>query len=100
MENPLDDAAHADRCANVLKAVAHPLRLRIVAALCQGERHVSRLAELLGASQSTISQQLRILRMNGLVAAVRRDGYVHYSLTEPRLHELVNCVGGCKAAQR
>ncbi len=90
-----DDAERAEHCANVLKAVAHPLRLRIVAALCQGEAHVNALAERLGASQAIVSQQLRILRMHGLVEARRADGFARYRLLEPNLRTLVACMDRC-----
>ena len=90
-----DDLGRAEHCANVLKAVAHPLRLRIVAALCQGEEHVSALAERLGASQAIVSQQLRILRMHGLVEPRRIDGFAWYRLLEPNLKTLVACMDRC-----
>jgi ArsR family transcriptional regulator len=90
-----DDADRAEHCANVLKAVAHPLRLRIVAALCQGEEHVNALAERLGAGQAIVSQQLRILRMYHLVGARRADGFAWYRLLEPTLKTLVGCMDRC-----
>lgn len=90
-----DDARRAEHCANVLKAVAHPLRLRIVAVLCQGEEHVNALAERLGASQAIVSQQLRILRMHGLVEPRRADGFAWYRLLEPNLRSLVACMDRC-----
>ena len=90
-----DDLDRAEHCANVLKAVSHPLRLRIVAALCQGEEHVNALAERLGASQAIVSQQLRILRMHGLVGVRREDGFAWYRLLEPNLKSLVACMDRC-----
>ncbi len=90
-----DDTDRAEHCADVLKAVAHPLRLRIVAALCQGEEHVNALAERLGATQAIVSQQLRILRMHRLVEARRSDGFAWYRLLEPNLRTLVACMDRC-----
>jgi len=89
------DVARAVQVADILKAVAHPLRLRIVAVLCEGAITVNALAERLGASQAIVSQQLRILRMHRLVIAVRRNGHASYRLLEPRLRDLVTCVEGC-----
>lgn len=89
------DAARADHVAEVLKAVAHPLRLRIVASLCEGEQHVGALAEKLGASQAIVSQQLRILRSHGLVAATRSGGFARYRLVEENLRGLVRCMEKC-----
>jgi ArsR family transcriptional regulator len=89
------DAARAAHLAEVLKAVAHPLRLRIVALLCQGEAHVTALVDALGAPQPLVSQQLRILRAQGLVAASREDGFAWYRLAEPALRDLVCCMEKC-----
>jgi ArsR family transcriptional regulator len=81
--------------AEVLKAVAHPLRLRIVASLCQQEENVGALAEKLSASQAIVSQQLRILRSHRLVAARRQGGYARYRLVEQNLRGLVKCMEKC-----
>ena len=85
----------AGHLADVLKALAHPARLRIVAILCEGEESVIGLAERLDLKQAIVSQQLRILRMSGLVAATRQDGFSRYALAEPRLRDLVACLEGC-----
>jgi ArsR family transcriptional regulator len=92
------DVARAVQVADILKAVAHPLRLRIVAVLCAEEISVNALAARLGASQAIVSQQLRILRMHRLVIAVRQNGHATYRLLEPRLRDLVRCVEGCARA--
>ena len=89
------DGERGAHVAEILKALAHPIRLRIVAILCEGDQHVSALAERLACKQAIVSQQLRILRMRRLVAVVRRGGFSHYRLAEPRLRELVHCVAGC-----
>jgi DNA-binding transcriptional ArsR family regulator len=89
------DPAKAVHCADILKAVAHPLRLRIVAILCQGPENVTGLAERLGESQAIVSQQLRILRMRGLVGAERENGFAEYRLLEPNLRDLVGSMERC-----
>ncbi|MBI5482118.1 MAG: winged helix-turn-helix transcriptional regulator [Deltaproteobacteria bacterium] len=94
------DVARAAQVAEILKAVAHPLRLRIVAVLCKGDITVNALAERLGAGQAIVSQQLRILRMHRLVVAVRQHGHASYRLLEPRLRDLVTCVEGCAHSMR
>lgn len=89
------DPARAAHLAEVLKAVAHPLRLRLVAILVEGDANVSELAERLGAEQAIVSQQLRILRHNGLVAADREGGFATYRLVERNLEGLVDCMEHC-----
>jgi len=85
----------AGKAVRIFKAVAHPLRLRIVARLCEGAEHVTAMAEALEQPQSIVSQQLRILRMSGLVEASRQNGLQVYRLAEPRLVDLLRCVQGC-----
>lgn len=94
----LIDDTRAERAAEVLKAVAHPLRIRIVALLCRGERHVNGLADDLATPQPIVSQQLRILRARGLVAATRDNGFARYRLAEPALRDLVCCMERCERA--
>ena len=91
------DAQRASSVADTLKALAHPVRLRIVALLCEGDENVSGLAKRLGHKQAIVSQQLRILRMARLVGTSRDHGFARYTLTEPRLRELVRCFEGCPA---
>ena len=86
---------HCERVVEILKAIAHPLRLRIVAHLCDEETNVTALARALEVNQAIVSQQLRILRMSGLVGASRQGGYAVYRLTEPHLQDLVACMEQC-----
>ncbi len=90
-----EGAGRAAHLAELLKAVAHPLRLRIVAILAQADANVSQLAERLDAPQPIVSQQLRILRGHGLVAADRRHGFATYRLVERNLEGLVACMERC-----
>jgi len=95
-------AFEQDKCrlvVEMLKVIAHPLRLRIVAVLVDGESHVSGLARTLGVGQARISQQLRILRMSGLIASRRDSGFVVYRMLEPHIKELLQCVEGCCSAR-
>jgi len=89
------DPKKAEHIAEVLKAVAHPLRIRIVAVLCAGEETVGDLAERVEAPQPIVSQQLRILRTQGLVAVTRAGGFARYRIAEPALHDLVCCMEKC-----
>jgi ArsR family transcriptional regulator len=95
----LRDPGRALRVAEVLRAVAHPVRLRIVALLGEGDAHVAEIARALRASQASVSQQLRILRLHGLVSATRRNGFARYTLAEPALRDLTRCVERCDGAR-
>jgi ArsR family transcriptional regulator len=90
-----DDVELSEHLADILKALAHPARLRIVAALCEGAENVGALAARLGLEPAIVSQQLRILRMSGLVESSRSEGFALYRLARPRLKELVSCLQKC-----
>jgi ArsR family transcriptional regulator len=83
--------------AQVLKALGHPARLRITAFLCvAGEKTVSEIHEALDLPQSTVSQQLASLRLNGLVTARKAGGFRHYSIAIPQLRDLMVCLSKCR----
>ena len=70
--------------AALLKALSHPVRLRIVEVLSGGELCVKRLEEILGVPQPTVSQHLARLKVVGLVESERRGHLVCYRLSEQR----------------
>lgn len=96
------DGPRAQALAEVLKAVAHPLRLRLVALLAHAPHCVSEMSDALETKQAIVSQQLRILRMHRLVTAEHEGGRVVYRLEEPQLRHLVDCMEHCSVvpAQR
>ena len=81
ISDELETMAHKAREASeFLKALAHEARLVILCILSEGEKTVGELESLLDQRQSTVSQQLARLRLDGLVTT-RRDGKnVHYRL--------------------
>lgn len=75
--------ANADAAGQLLKALANPDRLLLLCQLSQGERNVSELEALLAIQQPTLSQQLAVLRREGLVDT-RRDGkQIFYRISSP-----------------
>lgn len=76
-----------------LKALAHPLRYRILAALSEGERNVGEIEEACGIGQPALSQQLAVLRQAGLVDHRRDARLVYYSLDEGALAGLRDAIG-------
>ena len=78
--------------ADVLKAMAHPVRLGVIEVLANGERTVTELYEELGCSQSMMSQQLKILSQQKLVA-IRKEGTQKYcSLCNRDFLKLFDCM--------
>jgi ArsR family transcriptional regulator len=84
----LEMAARNERMARLFHALSDPTRLRICAALRQGEQCVCNLMDVLDAQQSRLSFHLKTLKDAGLVQD-RRDGrWVHYSLDPKALEEV------------
>ncbi|HJW71690.1 MAG TPA: metalloregulator ArsR/SmtB family transcription factor [Geothrix sp.] len=67
---------------DTLKVLAHPVRLRIVGLLRDGELCVCEVAEVLGLAPSTVSEHLTGLRRTGLVREWKVGRWVHVALAE------------------
>ncbi len=80
--------ADFDGASELLRALAHPVRLRIIELLSSGELCVKRLEELLGIPQPSVSQHLRRLKYGGLIESERRGHLVCYRLVEERAAEI------------
>ncbi|MFY9252263.1 MAG: metalloregulator ArsR/SmtB family transcription factor [Fuerstiella sp.] len=74
------DVFQADYCAERLKALSDPHRLRIVDALRYGEMSVSDIAELLEAEVVTISHHLKIMKHAALVEVRKQGRFMYYRL--------------------
>lgn len=76
--------------AEFFKALAHPLRIRILDELRKREVNVDDLGSPLDVEQSNLSQQLAVLRTRNILAA-RKDGQnVYYSVRDPQLFDLLD----------
>jgi len=86
------DQARIERAADVLKTVAHPLRLRIVELLEWGEKSVTELKDLLGVTQPLTSQHLSQMRMRGVLGSRREGTLVYYSIANPDVVKVIHCI--------
>ncbi len=89
-ENALPNltGAQAFQLAELFRALSDTSRVRIIAALLEGEVNVSALAELVGISESAVSHQLRTLRQMRLVRARKQGREVYYSLDDDHVVDL------------
>ena len=76
--------------AEFFKALAHPLRIAILDGLRPGELTVGGICNKLGVEQSTVSQQLAILRNRNLVHSRKAGPNVYYSVRDPELFCLLD----------
>ena len=82
----------AREASEFLKAMSHESRLVLLCILSEGERSVGELEDILGERQSTVSQQLARLRLEGLVQT-RRDGKtIYYSLAGENVRIILNAL--------
>jgi DNA-binding transcriptional ArsR family regulator len=82
------DSLQSAACAEQLKALSEPIRIRIVDALRQGPLAVSDLAELLEAEMVTISHHLGILKHADIVEAERDGRFIYYRLRDDVLQRV------------
>jgi DNA-binding transcriptional ArsR family regulator len=76
--------------ARFFRALAHPTRIRILEILVRGERTVHELQETLELGQPIVSQQLAVLRNQGIVAAEKEGLSVRYTLRDPLIADLLD----------
>jgi DNA-binding transcriptional ArsR family regulator len=93
MSPELDEMMRSARKASdFLKALSHENRLLLLCLLSEQERSVSDLEEILAMRQSSVSQQLARLRLDGLVSA-RRDGKsVYYSIADDSVRRMITVI--------
>lgn len=75
--------------AEFFKALAHPLRIRILEILCEGDKTVNELQTILGSEGSAVSQQLAVLRNKNVVYGLKDGTSVIYSLRDPLIKDLL-----------
>jgi DNA-binding transcriptional ArsR family regulator len=82
----------AEHVAEVLKAVAHPVRLQIVELLQAGEMCVGDIVEALGGKQAITSQQLNMMKDKGVLGCRRDGARVYYHIENKNVIKLLNCI--------
>ena len=83
------------KAAGLLKTMAHPVRLDIVQCLGDQEHAVREIQAAVGKPQAIVSQQLRVMRDRGVLAARREGTTVYYSVAHPFVLYVLNCMVRC-----
>ena len=76
--------------AEFFKALAHPIRIRILDCLRDGEKGVNELSEILKIEPANVSQQLAILRVRNIVIGRKAGSNVYYSVSDATLFRLLD----------
>ena len=90
------DSEQFEKAANMLRAIAHPMRIAIIGLLEEGTvLTVTEIHEKLGLEQSTTSHHLGILKDKGVLVSRREGKNTYYSLKHENLKNIIECVNKC-----
>ena len=87
--NLIDKQEHIEQAARALKAIAHPLRLKILCVVGGREACVQEIVDAVGTSQSNISQHMAILRDKDVLVTRKDANRVYYRVGDARTLQLV-----------
>ena len=83
-----------EKISEMLKALAHPARLKMVAGLVKNECNVGRIQKVLALPQSTISRHLRILKNAGIIKGRKEGTKICYRVVDKRARKIVEIIKG------
>lgn len=85
----IEKQEHIETAARALKAISHPLRLKILCVIGDQEACVQEIVDAVGTSQSNISQHLAILRDKGVLLTRKDANRVYYRVGDQRTLQLI-----------
>ncbi len=83
---------HLEGVTTLLQSVAHPIRLKVLCVLIEGEKSVSELLEGLNTSPSNISQHLAILKNRNILDSRKKANLIYYRIVDPSIEKLLNTI--------
>lgn len=90
IQDLIDRQEHIETAARALKAISHPLRLKILCVVGGEEVCVQDIVDAVGTSQSNISQHLAILRDKGVLQTRKDANRVFYRVVDQRTLQLIS----------
>ena len=91
-EPELDQDRVFDSAAELFSILATPVRLKIISAVCQEEKNVSQLLDMIDTTQPNMSQHLGTLYRSGILAKRREGTQIYYRLQSERVATLCRAV--------
>ena len=88
----LENDADFDRSSRVLKALSHPMRLKLLCELHVHEKSVFELVSDVDSTQSNVSQHLGILRDKGIISVRKDANKMIYRIADPRILNLIRLI--------
>lgn len=86
------DRDTAEHVAEVLKAIAHPVRLQIIELLRDTEMCVGDIVEAVGQQQAVVSHQLNLMKDKGVLASTRNGTKVCYRIENKNVINVLDCI--------
>ncbi|QLG89781.1 winged helix-turn-helix transcriptional regulator [Chitinibacter bivalviorum] len=84
------DDEHIDQASRAMKAMSHPLRLKILCVLADQEVSVQDIVDRVGTTQSNISQHLALMREKGVLRTRKDANRVYYRVGDVRTLEVIS----------
>lgn len=85
-------AEHMVKAAEILKTMAHPVRLQIIDLLEGGEKTVGELSLSLSTPQPYMSQQLNLMKAKAILGSRREGNQVYYCIANPNVVKIIHCI--------
>ncbi len=91
-EKPKIDMTIYNMQAGISKTLSSPIRLAILHTLRDNEKSVNELTDILGISQSNLSQHLALMRQMGILKTRKQGTSIYYSVTNPKINQACDMV--------
>ncbi len=91
-EKPKIDLTIYNMQAGISKTLSNPIRLAILHTLRDKEKSVNELTDILGISQSNLSQHLALMRQTGILKTRKQATSIYYSVTNPKINQACDMV--------
>lgn len=94
----IDSPEYVTKVARILKVIAHPVRLQVLAALRKtNPLNVSELSDMvtLDVEQSLLSHHLIKMRDNGVLQCRKEGMFVYYSIVDTKIFNILDCMETC-----
>lgn len=80
---------HVDAVATILKSMSHPIRLKILYMLLEGDKTTGQLLEEIKTTNPNMSQHLNVLRDSGVIQSKKERTFVHNSIADKRIAQVL-----------
>lgn len=80
---------HIDAVATILKSMSHPIRLKILYMLLEGDKTTGQLLEEIKTTNPNMSQHLNVLRDSGVIQSKKERTFVHNSIADKRIAQVL-----------